>query len=124
VIHCFTLRVGYAVVLGAAEGVTVGTRLAWQVARWDNMGMASVVLKEELEAKGVEGTKATEELEPGPSSSVMSSSSYIRKKIGMKVIRQCMNNNIFYQIWPPHNYVLFYKDTERSTHANKLAIFT
>jgi len=45
------------------------------------MGMALVALKEELEAKGVEGTKATEELEPGPSSSVMSSSSYIRKKL-------------------------------------------
>lgn len=33
VIHRLTLEVGNAVRLGAAVGVTVGTRLAWQVAR-------------------------------------------------------------------------------------------
>ena len=74
-IHRFTLLVGYAVELGAAVGVTVGTRLAWQVARCDSTGRALVVLKEELEANGVGGTNATEELVPKPASSVMSSSS-------------------------------------------------
>ncbi len=33
-------------------------------------------------------------------------------------------NSMFYKIWPPHNYVLLYNDTERSTRLYKLAIFT
>lgn len=65
--------------IGAAEGVTVGTRLAWQVDRWDKAGMALEVGKGVVEALGGVGTKATEELVPWPPSSVTSSSSYMRK---------------------------------------------
>lgn len=36
-----TAPVGNAVKLGRAEGIIVGTRLAWQVARLDNLGIGT-----------------------------------------------------------------------------------
>ena len=73
-IHRFKLVVGNAVRLGAAVGVTVGTKLAWQVARRDSSGMAFEVGNEVVAALGEEGMNATEAPVPALSS-VMSSSS-------------------------------------------------